>query len=187
MGKWPVTQAAIYTQAEADLILKLPKQIDRDDWDNRATPSGRDDERRVNFSIAFVDPTKCPDTKITVTIKVKDSDSTMSLMLLAKIGKRPVQPLCRYEIQNNDHRNPDWYQPCVVESGEYHKHVYSVRAYEEFFGQWDKCADPLGKPKGVSSPASEFKALKAMFLEDLNIKIIDKNALSDLWSIGPNR
>lgn len=188
MGKWPVTQAAIYSQKEADLILKLPKQIDRDDWENRATPRGRnEEERRVNVSCSFVDPTQCPDTKLTVTIKVKDSDDTMSLMLLAKIGKRPEQPMCRYEIQNAEHANPPWYPPPVVEFGEYHKHVYNVRAYEEFFGDWDKCADVLGRPKKNSSPASELNALKEMFLRQLNIEIIDRDAASSIWSMGPNK
>lgn len=179
--------AVIYRQSEVDKLLTLPKYIDGEMWNEKATPRGRKDEEQVAIPCVLDDESQFADAKLKVIIRVDHRKETMAFVLNVRLGKRPEQPICRYEVQNSEHINPPWYSPEVIEVGEFHRHVFNARAYEEYYMGWDKCADSLGMPSKNSSPQSEYQSLKKKFLTDLNIDIRDKDASRGIWAMGPQR
>lgn len=169
--------APIYSQEEADALIKMRKRIDPEAWKDRtkARPfpfvtsdevSARpetDDEGRIAFKIE---------------IGVNEQSDSIAILLKGRIDRRPMEGLCRYDIQDGLHENPPWFPPPIINPGQVHRHDYSERSVQEF-DRWDKCALPLDL-SGEGSPEQLRSRLWRRFLDDLGIRFCDTETIFDI-------
>lgn len=95
----------------------------------------------------------------------------LSVILTPKL--KPM--ICRYDYHDGIHRNPPWCDISEINMGQFHRHVYNVRAFKEL-NRWDACAEPINQPKNENLPPQRRLAhLKSRFVEDLEIEFLDKH------------
>ncbi len=171
--------APLYSQIEADALIAMPKRIEHAAWEKRKTGRPTDYEE----STIVVAIPEVYDEKIVFAIEIRKNDlfDALSITLKGRIGKRPPEGLCRYDIHDNAHDNPPWFLPSFVNAGEFHRHVYQERSVQEF-DRWDKCAQPLDlSPDG--SPQQLHARLWWRFVGDLKIKFSDTETFGGLFGL----
>jgi hypothetical protein len=169
--------APIYSQIEADAVLALPKRIEHAAWEKRKT--GRPTDYETSVTVAAIPEINGDGIEFCIEIRTNELTEDISVILTMRIGKRPLEGLCRYDIHDSDHDNPRWFTPATIAAGEFHSHLYSERSVQEF-DRWDKCASPLDlSPHG--SPAQLRQRLWGRFLDDMRIKFSDSETFDGLF------
>jgi len=172
--------APIYTQQQIDRMLKIPKSVPYDAWENRFEGRQSTDELRDRFKARPIDETDL--TEFTIEICRCSVRHEASFTLFGRLLEYPEHPICRYEIQLCRHRNLKWFPPRIVDPRMLHKHVYSERAIREGW-PWDKCAEPIGQNRKNLSLEQAIGRLTPVFLENLKIEIHDSE-VQDLFHQG---
>jgi hypothetical protein len=156
-------------------MLKLPKHVEHDAWQNRH--DGRSGDRpRIKASPN--DRTNL--TEFTIEIFKCAARGEASFTLLGRPSGYPEHALCRYEIQLVRHTNPKWFEPVFIGPRALHKHVYNERAIREDF-PWDKCAEPLAlksHPRRRLSLEQAINRIAPIFLKELCVEILDRDTMS---------
>jgi hypothetical protein len=188
--------APVFTQQEVAMLMALPKRT--------ALPESMSGAEIAAIGApAGIHKSLRPGTSQRKrTIKVEPEDATLpvefvlevtenphtdefSLTLHAKYLARPSYPLCRFDIQDGSHANPEWFPPPHVASGVPHVHVYSERGEKER-DSWDCCAEPLsfGAARKLSKE-QERDRLKGILWKRCKIRFIDRDSVQSLFDETP--
>lgn len=154
-------------------MMKMPKLVPHDAWQNRFEGRKTTDEMRDRVPCTPLDESDL--TEFCIEICHCPARGEASFTLFGKLNGYTDHPLCRYETQIGRHVNPKWIDPYFIGAGILHRHVYNERALREGW-PWDKCAEPLKLTKVPKRKLSLQQAIDQMtpiFLRDLEIEIHD--------------
>lgn len=185
--------APLYTQDEVEWALGVRKvaslsEVTRSDESGNQLPEKRF-RRSRSGSPHFEKRTTilaCPDEP-RARFEMEEARNSLAneiwITLHLKLGSKPSSPMCRYDIQTGGHRNPDWFSPSFVPSQVPHRHIYNVRAIEQF-ARWDKCAEILDLDLVGTSIERDHRSLRGRFVRDLNIHFEDSETANQLFQHG---
>jgi hypothetical protein len=181
--------APFYTQEEADMLIAMPKRS--------ALPRSR----KPGEIDALTQPTKTfratahervrripvapedTDSPVKFVVETRENLRTSEywVLLHAQLPNRPSHPVCRFDLQNGVHINPDWSTPPAIKSGEPHAHYYSSRGEREF-NKWDVVATPvdLGSKRKLNYE-TEKRNLRGKFWDAMNIRSVDSESAGQLF------
>lgn len=168
--------APVYTQQEALMLIRLPKFVQFDAWENRW--AGRETTNEVRHRIEAVPQNDSSGASFVIESCHCTNRMEVSFTLLGKLIGRPLQAICRYEMQLGKHRNPSWFMPRYIQARELHCHDYNERAIRQGLS-WDACAEPIGPQCDRIQQAIE--RLTPLFLENLKIEIHDPDVRKSLF------
>lgn len=166
--------AVVYTQTEADYLIRMAKWIDRDAWQEHG-PDGN--WQRAKLAVF---PTDSMDGRLSLGLELERHlrSSECRLQLWANLRPKGRVYLARYDHQLDDHENPPGKSPKRIKPRELHGHTYSADLLERT-RHWDQFAFPLHIPS-AGSPKQVWERLAQRFLADMNITIGDAQTRGDL-------
>jgi hypothetical protein len=177
--------APLYTQQEVAVLLAMPKRAPGGSWQPTKPKKKRRHNEFEHVAVVVVEPDPVvTGTGFELDICHNLATDELSITLYAEIYPRPLRPICRYDVQDCAHGNPDWFPPPLIAPGEFHRHVYSERAVTEGEPEdWDACAEALGIPTG-GSPKAQLERLKKKAIDELNIVFEDRDTRNLLLDFG---
>ncbi|MDP9172891.1 MAG: hypothetical protein M3O30_03385 [Planctomycetota bacterium] len=174
--------APIYSQQQVTAMLKTPKVVEHDAWENRFDGRKSTEEARVRIPVS-------PEDDADLTVFAIESckcivRGEVSFTLFGKMLEYPEHALCRYEMQLCRHNNPKWFPPSFISSRALHKHVYNERAIRDDM-PWDKCAELLNlkkRPRRKLSLQQAIDLITPIFINEIRLEIHDPNVRQLLFS-----
>lgn len=170
--------APIYSQADADHMMAMPKVIEFDAWANRLSGSRMESNPSIMIEASPEDGN--PRFRFRVEMSRNDRNDSFSIMLKGKIDNRPWEGLCRYDIQDIVHENnPNCCPGAEIDAGVFHRHVYSEESCRHL-EKWDGCAEVVHlDPSG--SFEQQLVRLRGRFLDDMALRFSDSNTANALF------
>lgn len=168
--------ASPFTDAQIQKILEVPKFWPIEATVRKITGQGGIAAKEVDL--------ECDELSVgtKLLVEYRDADRRISPLIALKVllTRRHKEMICRYDVHNGMHRNPKWYTPQLVNSRQFHRHVFNERAYRET-GVWDQCGDFIIQPQHPLPPQRYSEFLRHRFITDLNIKFTDKTGALALF------
>lgn len=162
--------ASPFTPEQVTAILQVKKNLPVEPKVRTITSRGGKPAREVDLEIDGPLPVG---QGLTMEFRTNLQKGEVMIALKVILTARRKEMVCRYDIHDGVHHNPAWCSTQLVNSGSFHRHVFSVRAYTET-GDWDRCAELIVQPKAPKPPQQWEKYLRDQFVTDLNVEFIDK-------------
>ena len=171
----------IYTQAEVDMMLALPKFAEYE-----AQMYWASSRRQTGLLTAdFVAHPEDPTTGITYRVEVAKNEriESFNILLQGKIDDHPMEGLCRYNVHNSMHENEcaNCGPPPAILPTEFHVHRYNEACVRKGH-VWDSCATLL-TVSGGDTFLEDTRILTETFVRNMMITFRDSVALA--WIYGP--
>jgi hypothetical protein len=167
--------APIYSQAEADAMIAMPKRIAFDAWNDRGEGRTTTGEFSCEIKAGPEDATLQSRYEFEIEIRRNSDLPSYSITLCGRMDNRPKQALCRYDVQAFQHDNTPSLcpPPDSIDPGIFHRHTYNESSCQ-YLDRWDGCAEPLDIPQDGDFH-KQLARLRSQFLIDMSIKFSDAN------------
>lgn len=132
--------ASVYRQDEISEMLIVEKTLV---WSDQTKNRSGDETARVI-------PIISANSKYAFKLEIRRNRELgeSNVILSAQMRGREFTAIARYDLEDSEHLNPDWFAPEYILPRIPHRHIYNQRAIE-IGKKWDVCATPIEIQKHV--------------------------------------